>query len=83
MESIYYDLFELMSREHGVILLDTELQEIVQVAAKIEQDAEVKMYQRVLRNLVDEQNGPPLLNREAQYLEALREATELLSAHGV
>jgi hypothetical protein len=32
--SAYYELFELMSREHGLILLETELQEIVQVAAQ-------------------------------------------------
>ena len=35
MDSIYHELFELMSREHGVTLLDTELQEIIQVAMKI------------------------------------------------
>lgn len=40
MESIYDELFELMSREHGLTLTQTEMQDIVQVAVKAEKKTE-------------------------------------------
>ena len=32
---VYYPLFELMSREHGLTLLDSEMQEIIDVCLRI------------------------------------------------
>ena len=35
MKSSYYDLFELMGREHGLYLLESELQEIIYMAQQV------------------------------------------------
>lgn len=49
MKPLYYDLFELMSREHGLTLLDTEMQEIVQVCLEIEKKRQEIVFDNVKR----------------------------------
>jgi len=39
--SVYFPLFEHMSKEHGLTLLDSELAEIIRIASQFGEDAEV------------------------------------------
>ena len=58
--SYYYPLFEHLSREHGLTLVESELTEIVRIAEKLSADA------RRLDWLADRENeiGQVLLPRE-------------------
>ena len=51
-------------------------------AATSAQDAQIATLQRALRNLLDEQNGAPLIKREEQWQKAVDDGYAALAATG-